>query len=291
MRLAKYPALELARRIYRWSLSSRRLVKRSSRIRASLLNLPRSNVGVRLAELDPTLDKKLAHLRQPNQELVIGDFDQDGGLLPRFGPIAGIPSIEPDQFMERTGCPVLLVDLNGRLGVRKEFKSFGRFVQEIEAMLELEARQCPVPSLMNVDWAAHKITMTFVPGGVVRELLALAGADIRDRNSTKSYSRTVDKERIRSGREHLPKVLAREDVARIAAGLAAIHASGFVLEDVKFGNIILASGSGRPIFVDLERALPTDRLPAALTKYLREIDLKKFEEHFGDVRDFGFAFQ
>ena len=57
VRLAKYPALELARRIYRWSLSSRRLVKRSSRIRASLLNLPRSNVGVRLAELDPTLDK------------------------------------------------------------------------------------------------------------------------------------------------------------------------------------------------------------------------------------------
>ena len=40
--------------------------------------------------------------------------------------------------MERTGCPVLLVDLNGRLGVRKEFESFGRFVQEIEAMLELE---------------------------------------------------------------------------------------------------------------------------------------------------------
>jgi hypothetical protein len=283
--IARYVTFEISRRIYRWSRSNLRLQERLRQLKLELRELPRPGVGILLEELDPELDARIAPLRQANRELVIGDFDQDGGLLPRFGEIRGIPSISADQFLPRSGCPVLLVDLNGRLGVRKIFrKSLGRFIQEIEAMLQLESFDCPVPRLMNVDWDARAITMTYVEGDVVRELLALAGADIRDRDSRSAYTRSIDKERIEKGRSVLPKVLSESHIAKVAAGLQTIHSAGFVLEDVKFGNIILERKTGEPIFVDLERALPIASLPAPIANHLREIDLRKFREHFGDAQ-------
>ena len=239
---------------------------------------------MRVEELDPALDRRVAPLRQPDHELVIADFDQNGLVASRFGKIAGVATIGRDKFMIRSGCPVLLVDLNGRLGVRKEFRNRGRFVQELEALLHLEATECPVPRLMNVNWDKGSITITFVPGDVVRELLAEAGADIRDRESDGSYTREVDRQRVRNGREIVPKVLSDRHVAEVAAGLDAIHSAGFVLEDVKFGNIILKAPSGEPVFVDLERALPVASLPSWLADHLRQIDVRKFREHFGEGR-------
>lgn len=278
--IATYLALEIARRAYRWSRCNLRLRERVDRLKERLPILPRSGVGVLLNDVDPRLEKRIAPLRCPDRELVIGDFDQDGGIAPRFGGMHGVPSISAKDFMTRTGFPILLVDLNGRLGVRKEFRKFSAFVQELEALLDLEAFGCRVPQLMNVDWDAHTITIAFVPGNVVREMLAEAGADIRDRTLESAYTRSIDKERIRRGRELVPQVLSDWQVSRIAAALDAIHAAGYTLEDVKFGNIILDS-AGEPVFIDLERARPIAGLPRLLADHLREIDLRKFRDHFG----------
>jgi len=282
-RLPGYVTCEISRRIYRWTRSSWRIEQRLKALQARLGALPRSGVGMRVDELDPELDWRVAPLREPHRELVIADFDQNGLIASRFGKIAGVPTIGRDKFITRSGCPVLLVDLNGRLGVRKEFRNRGRFVQELEALLHLEASECPVPRLMNVDWDKISITITFIPGEVVRELLAQAGADIRDRGTDEVYTREVDRQRIRNGRELVPQVLSDRRIDEVAAGLDAIHAAGFVLEDVKFGNIILKAPSGEPIFVDLERALPVASLPPWLADHLRQIDVRKFREHFGDA--------
>lgn len=283
-RLAAYVTCEISRRIYRWSRSSWRIEQRRKALQARFGALPREGVGIRVEEIDAELERRIATLRQPDRELVIGDFDQNGLIASRFGEIAGVPTISRDKFITRSGCPVLLVDLNGRLGVRKEFRNRGRFVQELEALLELEASDCPVPRVMNVDWHKGSVTITYVPGDVVRELLAEAGADIRDRANDGSYTREVDRQRIRNGRELVPMVLSQSHIENVAAGLDAIHAAGFVLEDVKFGNIILKARTGEPIFVDLERALPVASLPASLADHLRQIDLRKFRDHFGEAR-------
>lgn len=283
-RLASYVTCEISRRIYRWSRSSWRIEQRIKRLQARLPELPRAGVGLLLKDLDPRLDRRLAGLREHDRELVIADFDQNGGLCSRHGEIAGIPTIDGEGYMPRTGCPVVLVDLNGRLGVRKQFGSNrGRFVQELEALLHLESSGCPVPRVMNVDWKEASLTMTFVPGDVVRELLASAGADIRDRDPEGPYNRAIDRQRIRSGRELVPTVLSDRHVKNVAAGLDAIHTAGFVLEDVKFGNIILQARTGEPVFVDLERALPIGGLPPALARHLRQVDLRKLRDHFGDA--------
>jgi hypothetical protein len=282
-RFTTYVTCEISRRVYRWTRSSCRIEQRIKALRARLGALPRSGVGMLVEELDPVLDRRVAALRVPDRELVVADFDQNGLIASRFGEIAGVATISGDEFMERSGFPVLLVDLNGRLGVRKEFRNRGRFVQELEALLGLEAKDCPVPRLMNVDWEKGSLTIAFVPGDVVRELLAEAGADIRDRTSDSTYSREIDRQRVRSGREHIPKVLTDYQIRRVASGLNAIHEAGFVLEDVKFGNIILQAQTGEPIFIDLERALPVTSLPQSLADHLRQIDLRKFREHFGEA--------
>ena len=282
-RLASYVTCEIGRRVYRWTRSSWRIEDRIKALQARLGALPRNGVGVHVEELDPGLERRLAGLRTRDRELVIADFDQNGLIASRFGKIAGVPTIDPQEFLVRSGCPVLLVDLNGRLGVRKEFRSRSRFVQELEALLDLEAEDCPVPRVMNVDWDKGSITITFVPGDVVRELLAEAGADIRDRVTDGSYTREVDRQRIQSGREMVPKVLSDRHIRNVAAGLEAIHEAGFVLEDVKFGNIILRAKTGEPIFVDLERAIPVASLPQRLADHLRQIDLRKFRDHFGEA--------
>jgi tRNA A-37 threonylcarbamoyl transferase component Bud32 len=284
-RLATYVTCEISRRVYRWSRSSWRVEKRFKRLRSQLPDLPLSGVGLLVSELDPALEERLEPCRKADRELVVADFDQNGLIASRFGAIAGVPTITAEEFMPRTGCPVLLVDINGRLGVRKEFGSAnrGRFVQELEALLHLQSSDCPVPRLMNVDWDACAITMTFVPGDVVRELLAVAGADIRDRDSDGNYSRAMDRQRIRSGRELVPTVLTKRHIHQVASGLNAIHEAGFVLEDVKFGNIILQAQTGEPIFVDLERALPVSSLPDRLADHLRQVDLRKLREHFGEA--------
>lgn len=276
---------EVSRRIYRQCRSNIRLDHRLEQVRDQLGELPRLGLGVRVKDLDSQLDLRLRPMRRTKRELIIGDFDQNGGILPRFGRMAGVPSIGPAEFMPRRGHRVLLVDLDGRVGVRKEFgSSRGRFAQELEALVHLGSRGCPVPELMNVDWARHSVTSAFVPGDVVRELLARAGADIRDRAAQGSYTRSEDKQRIRIGRELVPRVMSKEQIRDVAAGLDAIHRAGFVLEDVKFGNIILQRGSRRPIFVDLERALPIGSLPSALADHLKESDVRKLREHFGDSR-------
>ena len=278
--------LEIARRVYRWRHSNIGIRKRLKRLRDELEALPRSDIGILLRDFDPSLEERVAPMRKQDRELIIGDFDQDGGLMPRFGQIVGAPTIAPTQFLPRTGSKVSLVDLNGRLGVRKDFASeTGRFVLELEALLRLERGSCPVPRVMNVDWNTHSITLTFVAGHVVRELLAAAGANIRDRDLKEPFSRSRLRERIRVGLQYVPKIMSNTQIAGIAAGLNAIHSAGFALEDVKFGNIILEANSGQPVFIDLERALPIDRLPPKLADHLKEIDLKKFREHFGGMPD------
>lgn len=249
-------------------------------LQRQLAGLP-ADAGTWLRDLDPMLDRMLAPQRNPDCEIVIGDFDQDGAILPRFGRLQGAPTISASKFLPRSGCPVRLVDLNGRVGVRKEFgPARGRFVQEIEALVELGNRDCAVPRLMNVDWDAGFVTVSFIAGDVVREMLALAGAPMRDRDLG-TCGRVENRRRTDEGRKIVLDVVSTATVARIASALAAIHLAGFVLEDVKFGNIILERHTGEPFYIDLERALPLGSLPAALAEHLLNIDWRKFEEHFG----------
>ncbi len=57
---------------------------------------------------------------------------------------------------------------------------------------------------------------------------------------------------------HIPAYRVLTVLRQVASGLAAVHAQGLVHRDVKPGNIVIESHSGRPVLVDFGLALPSD---------------------------------
>jgi SAM-dependent methyltransferase len=215
---------------------------------------------------------------------VLGEFDQDGDLLFRddLRAVTSLPVTEEKSFCRRKKHRLLLVNVEGRLGVRKEFgDARGRLVQELEALLDLRAHGCAVPAVISADWQANSVTMTYVPGRVLRELLAEAGAKVRNRGNGDAAAGLPEEQRIRSARALLDRVLTDEQVEAIASEMLAVHRAGYVLEDVKYGNIVIQSSNGAPFFIDFERALPISGLAPRLAAYLRDVDRRKFNAHFG----------
>jgi hypothetical protein len=274
------PVHELQRQRLRKRVLSNSLEARTNRLKARLANALPTGSAPLLRDIDPALDKKIAGKRVPGGSIVLGEFDQDGGILPADAPIATLPCVTADKFLARSNYQIRLVDVDGRLGVRKEFGAErGRFVQELEGLVDLAAAGCSVPSVLKVDWDAHAITLGYVPGTVLREKLALAGAGVRDRD-VRGTPNGPFPARIRSARAVLPKVLTPEQIQSIADEMLAIHRAGYVLDDVKYGNVILRE-DGRPVWVDLERALPLKGLSRNMSMYLRDVDRRKFNDHFG----------
>lgn len=56
----------------------------------------------------------------------------------------------------------------------------------------------------------------------------------------------------------VPTYRALTILRQIASGLAAVHAAGIIHRDVKPGNVVIETDSGRPVLVDFGLALPSD---------------------------------
>lgn len=273
---------EARRRAYRWIRLNRGIAARLRRLQQRVAQLPSGGVGVRLAEIDPELERQVAAEREPGRQLELGEFDHDGGILLRCGPRAAFPSLTADEFLARTGYRLSLIDVDGYLAVRKEFgPKLGQFLLEIEALLDLGQRGCPVPKLIGVDWSRRAVLLEYLPGSVLRESLSVAGVRFRKRDRNAANDLSPYRSKLQAARALLPTLVSDAQIARIGSGLERIHAAGYVLEDVKYGNIIIHQITGEPMFIDFERALPLPVRSPRLSNYLRQIDLAKFFEHFG----------
>lgn len=273
---------EARRRAYRWSRLNRGKPARLEQMRKRVAELASNSIGVRLSEIDPELEREVAPERVPGRELELGQFDHDGGILMRAGPRPAFPSITPEQFLPRAGYQLKLIDVDGRLAVRKEFGSrLGQFLLELEALVRLGERGCPVPRLIGVDWRHRAILLEYLPGPVLRESLSVAGVRFRKRDRNAANDLSPYSSKLAAARALLPEVMTDAQIAQIGSGLEQIHSAGYVLEDVKYGNIIIHQITGEPMFIDFERALPLPPRSPGLAGYLRHIDLAKFRDHFG----------
>jgi PST family polysaccharide transporter len=240
-----------------------------------------------LAELCPELDRICRPLRHSNREIPLADIDQDGFLSPRFGVLWPAPVADRGSFRPRIRFDLTVVDVDGFVGVCKSFRGDkAAFVNELEAALDLTAAGCNVPAVLKVDFEQTSITFAYINGMVVREGLAQAGAQIlRDRSMPSTCSRfrgyRLEKERLSAAMSVLHKVLDRETITRAGEALLAIHRAGYTLEDVKYGNVIIEATTGKPYFIDCERALLLREFPRATADYLRAGDAHKFDQHFG----------
>jgi serine/threonine protein kinase len=221
-------------------------------------------------------------------EFVIADIDQDGAMCSRVGTLQGVPTVAPDRFDRRIRFDLTVVDFDGVLGVKKHFRGdVAAFIAELTAGHDLRRSGCRVPAILDADFEKLTITFEYVPGAVLREELARQGAIVRDRDVRidPSYRRMSPREqrarRIAEGRSVLDRVLDAEGIERLFGELKKIHAAGYVLHDIKYGNIILESSSGEPYFVDFDRARSYPHLSPLAFRFLRDRDYERFNQHFG----------
>lgn len=263
---------------------------------ATRLELLRARIGqqrpasgsdhIALAQLCPELDAICSSLRRPDEEIVLADIDQDGLLVPRFECFWAAPQVAADSPLRRERYELSVVDHDGWIGVRKDFRgSKVDFLNELEAALDLADAGCNVARVLSVDFERLSITFSYINGTVIREALARLGAPMRDRDVRPSRLRLgyrrIQQERALAGRTLIDKVVGPETIARIGAALLAIHRAGYTLEDVKYGNVIIEATTNTPYFVDYERALPLRRFSPATASYLRNCDAEKLNRLFG----------
>jgi hypothetical protein len=221
-------------------------------------------------------------------EIVIADIDQDGFLCSRIGGLHDVPTVTRHRFAPRVRFHLTVVDVRGGLGVKKHFNDdVVAFLAELEAGRDLHAAGCRIPAILDVDFESLTITSEFIPGRVVREELARRGAILRDRDVAvdPTYRELTPTQRrvrrVEQGRAVLGRVVDAETVELLFSEVRKIHEAGYVLHDVKFGNVILEAESNEPYLIDFDRARRYPELGRLSRRFLRDRDYEKFNAHFG----------
>lgn len=221
-------------------------------------------------------------------EIVIADIDQDGFLCSRIGALHDVPTVTRHRFTPRARFDLTVVDVRGGLRVKKHFKGdVVAFLAELEAGRDLHAAGCRVPAIMSVDFDELTITSEFIPGRVVREELAQRGATVRDRDvavdpAFRGLRPAQRRNKSRDeGRAVLGRVMDGRTVELLFSEIRKIHEAGYVLHDVKFGNVILEASTGEPYLIDFDRARRYPELGRLSRRFLRDRDYQKFNAHFG----------
>lgn len=149
--------------------------------------------------------------------------------------------------LEAQGQPVVS---SGRT-IRLDFGTDrGRFVQALEAMLNLTDAGCAVPRPIAVDWGANLITAGPVTGATFRE-------------------------RMQS------EPPSPELMAKIGEALLAIHRCGYVLDRTDEDSILIGEGGQDVLVVGIDHALPLNGVSRDMSVYLRDLDRDRFNHWFG----------
>jgi SAM-dependent methyltransferase len=135
-------------------------------------------------------------------------------------------------------------------GVQLDFAGeVSRFVQTLEALLDLAAAACSVPKVSAVDWEACSITLQPIDGVTFRE---------RPRHDEREAA-----------------------LAAIEETLTAIHRAGYAVGDIDANSLVFPRDGTRPVMLDLRDAVPLGGLSRDLSIHLRDTDRRMFNRLFG----------
>jgi serine/threonine protein kinase len=137
---------------------------------------------------------------------------------------------------------------------------------------------------MDVDFDNLRLTFSYILGAVLREELAKRGAVLRDRDveNNPDFKFLNAKERwlkrVQEGKRILYDVVDPKFVKSLFNEFKKIHASGFLMNDIKYGNIIIEKESGKPYLIDFELASDYRSLGRHF-RILHDGDIEQFNLH------------
>ena len=222
-------------------------------------------------------------VRTTNQ-VVIAELDQEGYFHSHFGTIDGVPCVDDANVI-----PCLnLVAVDRKVGIKKKYNTCAySFVREIEALYVLRKAGCNVPSILDVDFENCSLTVSWIPGAVLREQLPLNGAILRDRevdgdprfNQVSPEIRPLKKTDER--KRYFRNVVSQDFIEKIFGQVEKIHSAGFLMNDLGFGNVIVGKKTGNPYFIDFESSDKFKGMGRRAFRHLRDNDIGKFNMYFG----------
>lgn len=219
-------------------------------------------------------------------EEILADIDQDGYFFLRYPININVPRIDQANYIERSKYKVSLVALSSCLAIKKEYNgNYMAFLNELIALMTL-ARKCSTPVPLRINVKKNIIYMSYIQGSTLREIIAKEGAKILDRDNLikeKRCNLIMNKawlSRVIEGRKHVCQVVNSDTIKAIYNAAEEVHKHGICLYDVKYGNIIIEQGSGRPYFIDFENCIVLRRKKSLMGACMRKYDFMLLDIHF-----------
>lgn len=196
-----------------------------------------------------------------SDDIVLGEIDNDGRLLARFGGVPGIPRVSETGFTARVRFALSLVVKNDLVLVRKDFRGNRKaFFRELSALVRLPDT-VRAPSVFSADTKNLVLYKAFVPGRTVREILVEAGAAIltcqtRDDPSLFGLDSRARIEAVwQRGQEVLESALGAEFRDALESQVDTIHREGVTGFSLTFGNVVVHQETGFPWLIDFDNAI------------------------------------
>jgi tRNA A-37 threonylcarbamoyl transferase component Bud32 len=228
----------------------------------------------------PTFDQGTVYL---------GEIDQDGYICAHREGLSWLPLVSREAFLPREKFKIFLVKVGSHVGIEKSYGNrIRQFLNELSALMRFNELGFNVPALLDYDLDKRTLTMAYVHGDVLREALASKGARLLDKHLGKQSDhparqrKLVEQKRIDEGLRVMDQVIDAKGIAALHEQIRGIHAAGYVLVDIKYGNIILEKTTGKPFLVDFESAIRLDELYSrSAAAFLKKRDMDQFQRIFG----------
>jgi tRNA A-37 threonylcarbamoyl transferase component Bud32/2-polyprenyl-3-methyl-5-hydroxy-6-metoxy-1,4-benzoquinol methylase len=232
--------------------------------------------------------KMILHELEHAKEVILAHVDQDGYFLGLRGPMGNVPQVSEQEFMKRKMFTIDIVALQGgRLGTRKNYRGDRHaFLNELKALHALRNKGLNVPRILDVDFNAPALVITYIAGDIIRERLMKAGVMLRDRDVEHSaeLKKMSPFERrlffIKQGKKRLSSIVDDKFVDAILDLLKKIHSAGIVYGDIKYGNIVIHKTTGKPWLIDFHLSMLFSKPKGSLFRKWRDADIELFNLHF-----------
>jgi len=286
------PILQLYSIFYRRSRRTIKNIKATAEIKfwktkkRDILEAGKNGYKLTLNELglEPEKIHELTNKQIEIKKTVIATIDQDGFWLSHIGPIKNVPSVSQSEFHPRIRFKLDVIAINGIVGVRKNFNgNKASFLKELEALHMLGIAGCNVPAILDIDFDLLNITISYIKGQLLSEALAKKGAIIYDRDATdknpdfKGLSRKENIAKRKNGaRRFLSEVVEKKFIERFWKEIEKIHEARFLINDCKYGNIIIEQKSNDPFLIDFDGSINCSKLNINVFRLIRDHDISAF---------------
>ena len=222
-----------------------------------------------------------------SSEYLLGEFDQDGYVLPGLDSIEGISTIDKQHFLPRKRFKLYLVSVFGRIGVKKDYNGNKvAFLIELKVYFRLAGKNINVPTILDVDYDHLTIIFSYIPGPTIREKLFDIGAVIIDQTLLTNPELHKIPGNLRwliqteNKSETLYKIIDRQFSEDLLSEIKKIHDCDVFISDLKYGNIIIEKTSHEPYLLDFDQSRDISKFGNYIKKFQKDKDIKLFDSLF-----------